>query len=223
VSVLVSVESAAEQLGLNPARVRALVAGGQLAGHKIGGRWVIDDVAIAARLDRRTRTGRPLSARSAWGLLWTAAAEPTPWLAPRERARARERVRDWPIEDWPWVAQHRATARKLRAHPSVLDAVRDDPRSVRSGGSVRHLPIDLVAVGDAELYLRSSDVKRFVADYALLESKQPNVTIRVPPDDLWIFETNDAPWPVVVVDLLESGDDRSARSARQLNKRMRSR
>ena len=89
--MLVSVESAAEQLGLNPARVRALVAGGQLAGHKIGGRWVIDDVAIAARLGRRTRTGRPLSARSAWGLLWTAAAEPTPWLAPREPPAPRAR------------------------------------------------------------------------------------------------------------------------------------
>jgi Helix-turn-helix domain len=218
--VPVSVESAAERLGLNPARVRALVASGQLAGYKIGGRWVIDEVAIAARLDR---PGRLLSARAAWGLLWTAAGEPTPWLAPRERARARERVRNWPIEDWPWATQHRATARKLRAHPSVLDAVRDDPRSVRSGGSVRHLAIDLVAVGDAEIYLRSSDVKSLVADYALLESNQPNVTIRVPPDDLWLFETNDAPWPIVVVDLLESGDDRSARSARQLNKRMQTR
>lgn len=139
-----------------------------------------------------------------------------PWLAPRERSRARSRVREWPIDDWPWAVQHRASALKLRAHPSVLDAIRDDERSVRSGGSVRDLPIDLIALGDAEVYVRAVDLDAMVSEYALIESSQANVIIRVPPPDLWLFDGNDAPWPVVVVDLLESRDDRSMRSAHQL-------
>lgn len=214
--MLVSVESAAERLRLNPARVRALVAGGLIDGYKIGGRWVIEDVAIEQRLGRAFRDGRPPSTRSAWGLLWTAAGKPTPWLAPRERSRARARVREWPIDDWPWATQHRASAKKLRAHPSVLDAIRNDERSVRAGASARDLPIDLIAIGDAEIYVRGSDLNALLSDYALIESTQPNLIIRVPPPDLWLFENSDAPWPVVVVDLLESRDDRSTRSAHQL-------
>jgi hypothetical protein len=221
--MLVSVESAAERLGLNPARVRALVADGLIDGYKIGGRWVIEEAAIVRRLERSAREGRPLSARSAWGLLWAAAGRPMPWLAPRERSRARARVRDWPTDDWPWATQHRASVKRLRAHPSVLDAIRSDQRIVRSGGSVRDLPIDLIALGDVEVYVRDADLGAMLAEYALIESAQPNVIIRVPPRDLWLFDGNDAPWPVVVVDLLESRDDRSMRSARQLADRMMNR
>jgi hypothetical protein len=221
--MLMSVESAAARLSLNPARVRALVADGLIDGYKIGGRWVIEEAAIASRLERSTRAGRPLSARSAWGLLWTAAGRPMPWLAPRERSRARSRARGWPIEDWPWATQHRASVKRLRAHPSALDTIRSDQRIVRSGGSVRDLPIDLIALGDVEVYVHDADLGAMLAEYALIESAQPNVIIRVPPPDLWLFDGNDAPWPVVVVDLLESLDDRSMRSARHLADRMMNR
>src|SRR4249920_3807958 len=96
----VSVQEAAERLELNPGRVRRLVSQGLLDGRKVGGRWLVEESAINERLDASARAGRPLSPRSAWGLLWAADDRPMPWLAPRERSRARQRARSWPLDDW---------------------------------------------------------------------------------------------------------------------------
>jgi Helix-turn-helix domain len=219
--LIVSTEDAARRLGVDPSRIRAMVTSGALEGRKIGGRWIIEDTAIDERLARTTRHGRPLSIRSAWGLLWAADDRATPWLQPRERTRAKQRAREWPIQQWPWATQHRAHQRNLRAHPSVLDAIRNDPRSVRTGSSAQGLPIDLIAPGDAEIYLHADHTNAFITEYGLIKSQQPNVAIRTPPAELWLFTTSDAPWPVVAVDLLEANDDRSTRSAINLANQMR--
>jgi excisionase family DNA binding protein len=219
----VSVQEAAERLELNPGRVRRLVSQGLLEGRKVGGRWLVDESAISERLDANARAGRPLSPRSAWGLLWAADERPMPWLAPRERSRARQRARSWPLDEWSWACRHRAVVYKLRAHPSMLQPMLDDARVVRSGASVREIPLDLIAVGDAELYVRGSDVPSVIDEYSLIPSQQPNVALRVPPADLWLFDKGEAPWPVVVVDLLDARDDRSVRAANDLAGRMRAR
>ncbi len=219
----VSVQEAAERLSLNPGRVRRLVSQGLLEGRKVGGRWLVDEAAISERLDTNARAGRPLSPRSAWGLLWAADDRPTPWLAPRERSRARQRARSWPLDEWSWACRHRAVVHKLRGHPSILQVLLDDPRAVRSGASVRQLSVDLIAVGDAELYVRDPDAHNVANEYSLTPSQQPNVVLRVPPRDMWLFDDGEAPWPVVVVDLLDARDDRSVRAANDLARRMRAR
>lgn len=219
----VSVQEAAERLQLNPGRVRRLVSQGLLDGRKIGGRWLVEESAISERLNASARPGRPLSPRSAWGLLWAADDRPMPWLAPRERSRARQRARSWPLDEWSWACRHRAVAYKMRAHPSMLQPLLDDPRVVRGGASVRKIPLDLIEVGDAELYVRGSDVASVVSEYSLIPSQQPNVALRVPPAELWLFDNEEAPWPVVVVDLLDARDDRSVRAANDFARRMRAR
>jgi excisionase family DNA binding protein len=221
--MLMSVPQAAEQLDLDAGRVRRLVASGALAGQKVGGRWLVDDAAVAARLQSRHRSGRPLSQRSAWGLLWAAADRPMAWLAPREQSRAIERSRDWPVDDWSWACRHRAEVRRLRAHPSAIARLLDDRRVVRSGASVRGYSVDLIVSDEAEIYVRAADAMAVISEYALVESDRPNVNMRVPPSDLWLFDGADAPWPVAVVDLLDARDDRSARAARGLADRMRKR
>jgi hypothetical protein len=188
---------------------------------RVGGRWLVDESAISERLDAHARAGRPLSPRSAWGLLWAADGRPMPWLAPRERSRARQRARSWPLDEWSWACRHRAVAYKLRAHPSMLQPLLDDPRIARSGASVRQLSVDLIALGDAELYVRQADAPSVIDEFALIRSQQPNVALRVPPGDLWLFDDGEAPWPVVVVDLLDARDDRSVRAANDLARRMR--
>jgi hypothetical protein len=198
-----------------------LVSEGLLEGRKVGGRWLVEESAINERLDARARPGRPLSPRAAWGLLWAADNRPLPWLAPRERSRARQRARSWPPDEWSWACRHRAFVYKLRAHPSMLQPLLDDPRAVRGGASVRQLWVDLTALGDAELYVREADAPSVIDDYSLVPSQQPNVVLRVPPKDQWLFDNNDAPWPVVVVDLLDARDDRSMRAAKDLAQRMR--
>lgn len=220
VSEVLSVVEAAEKLDLDPGRVRRLVASGLLAGQKIGGRWLVDEDALAQRLAAGRRAGRPLSARSAWGLLWAADGRATPWLAPRERSRALERARSWPISDWPWVCGHRAAVYRFRAHPAAVSRLLDDDGVVRGGVSARGFVVDLIVSDEAEVYVRQNDLASVVADYAMIESRNANVIIRVPPADLWLADGRDAAWPVVVVDLLDAGDDRSVRAAYDLADRM---
>ena len=221
--MVMSIQEAAERLKLDPGRVRRLVSEGLLEGRKVGGRWLVEESAIKNRLDASARAGRPLSPRSAWGFLWAADGQPMPWLAPRERSRARQRARSWPLDEWSWACRHRAHVHKLRAHPSILQPLLDDARAVRSGASVRQLSIDLIAQGDAELYVREADALNMINEYALIASQQPNVILRVPPANLWLFDNDEAPWPVVVVDLLDALDDRSVRAANDLARRMRDR
>lgn len=218
----ISVQEAAERLELNPGRVRRLVSQGLLEGRKVGGRWLVAESAISERRDAHVRAGRPLSPRSAWGLLWAADRRAMPWLAPRERSRARQRARLWPLDEWSWACRHRAAVYKLRAHPSMLQLLLDDPRAVRGGASVRQLSVDLVSMGNAELYVREADAPNIINKYSLIPSQQPNVVLRIPPGDLWLFDSGEAPWPVVVADLLDARDDRSVRAAKDLARRMRS-
>ena len=78
-------------------------------------------------------------------------------------------------------------------------------------------------MGDAELYVRQADGSNLINEYSLIPSQQPNVVVRVPPDDLWLFDNGEALWPVVVVDLLDPQDDRLVRAANDLAQRMRAR
>ncbi len=105
----------------------------------------------------------------------------------------------------------------------MLQPLLNDERAVRSGASVRQLSVDLIAHGDAELYVRGADTLDMINDYSLIPSQQPNVLLRVPPSDLWLFDDAEAPWTVVAVDLLDARDDRSVRAADDLARRMRAR
>lgn len=220
--MVLSINEAAERLGLDAGRVRRLAASGQLDAHKIGGRWLVDERSVARRRASDTRSARPLSPRSAWGLLWAADGRPTPWLAPNERTRALDRANTWTIEDWAWATQRRAARHRFRGHPSVLPKIRNDARLVRTGASVRSLPVDVTA-SDTEAYVPPDLLSTVVDDYALIASDQPNVVLLEPPADLWVFDSPDAPWTVVVVDLLDAGDDRSRRAARTLARRQKRR
>ena len=91
---------------------------------------------------------------------------------------------------------------------------------MRSGVTARGLAVDLIASDEAEAYVRQNDHASVVADYALVESRNANLIIRVPPEELWLLDGRDAPWPVVVVDLLDARDDRSVKAAHDVADRM---
>ena len=56
---MLSVAQAAELLGVSGARVRAMLAGGQLEGEKIGRAWVVSGASIRRRLAEGSHPGRP--------------------------------------------------------------------------------------------------------------------------------------------------------------------
>src|SRR6202011_4256903 len=87
---LLPVSAAAHELGLHPSRIRALIVSGALAAEKVGGIWLVDRAAVAARNRQPVSAGRPLVPRNAWALLLAASGEGLPQgLQPAARWRIR--------------------------------------------------------------------------------------------------------------------------------------
>lgn len=214
---LVGVALAAEALEVSPRRVRQLLASGQLPGQLLGRSWVIDHDDVD-RL-RRQGVGRPWNASSAWAVLSLAGGGVAD-LSPLDRSRARQRIADKGLGGLLAQIQARAEHRDVYAHPSVLDRVVNDVRVVRGGVSASgEHAIDLIVPDAAEVYVRASQIADLEGDYALDgDAERPNLIVRVVDDELWPFEEGErvAPWPVVAVDLLEAGDERSRRAGLEL-------
>ena len=61
---MLSVSQSARELGISPARVRALIKSGKLPAVKNGREWVLQEEDILQRLAERPRAGRPSSDRN---------------------------------------------------------------------------------------------------------------------------------------------------------------
>jgi excisionase family DNA binding protein len=64
-----SLDEAAKALNVSRRRAQALVETGQLPGHRIGGRWLIEAADVHQRRRVAAPRGRPLQAASAWRVL----------------------------------------------------------------------------------------------------------------------------------------------------------
>lgn len=221
---LLSVVDAARQLGVSPGRVRELVQNGQLDAERIGRAVLVSAHSVRRRLEIvRPRVGRPLSPRMAWGFLWQLSGVRAPWLAPAERGRTNKYVRRLPVEQWPRMLANRADVHRARMLPGPLSRLRQDPRTVVGGAAAAsHYGIDLVsAVDDVELYVEPDYFDELVARKRIsLSTQVPNVVIRVPffAEALHFSDEHAgfAPSAAVAADLVDSGDERSVRAARQL-------
>src|SRR5215203_1631190 len=92
-----SVSQAASQLGLSEQRLRALISAGQLHAERVGHQWILDEAVVARH---EARASRPLSERSAWGLINLADGR-RPDLAPSGLSRARKRLRELVVSQEP--------------------------------------------------------------------------------------------------------------------------
>lgn len=214
---VLSVVDAAEELEVSPRRVRQMLASGDLPGQRVGRSWAIDRADVE-RL-RRTDVGRPWSAASAWAVLELAAGR-NPELSSVERSRARKRLADSGIVGLVGRLRSRSDRRELYAHPSALDRLGAERAVVRGGiSAAAEYDVDLIAHGEAEFYVRASEVVDLVDRYALdEESDRPNVIVRVVDDEVWSFDhdVRVAPWSVVAADLLDARDERSRRAGLEL-------
>ena len=216
----VSVREAARQLRLSSRRVRALAAAGRIPARRIDERtWVVDvDAAQRDPYDRRA-TGRPLSPRSCWAILAVAEGREALGLSASERVRARARAAAL-AELPPGSLAGRAVLHRLTGHRGVLERLADDGRLVLGGASAaqRH-GADLIALDYVEAYVRADDLGPIVDAYAMRPAiaGAENALLRVPTPG-WPFppESRLAPAPVVAVDLIDAGDERSVRAGRAL-------
>lgn len=147
----VSASEAAHRLGISVQRVHQRLADGSLPAERVGHQWAIDEADLV-RLDRRA-PGRPLSPKSAWGLvimaaleaasapynpasvaLANAAASALPHIAPPARSRARARLRDFLGEALQPYARggEEAAAADLAANLRSLMRSRAERRLFRS-------------------------------------------------------------------------------------------
>jgi len=189
-----------------------MAAAGKLPARRIGRAWIVD---VTDHSPPRY-PGRPLSARSAWGVLGLGEDR----LSRSERRRALDR-RAKLGEAPPGMLANRAAAHRFRAHPGLLGQLAADPRLLASGVSAAgRYRADIIALGELEAYVRAEDIESIEHEYALREPRdgvRPNVVLRTPQPD-WPFRdgVEAAPLLVVAADLLDAGDERSVRAAREL-------
>jgi excisionase family DNA binding protein len=195
----ISVEQAAEHLGVSRMQVGRLIENGDLLASRFGRAWVIDRDSLQRYAAARPGRGRPLSAAAAWQRLSNAHADS--------------------IDDLRRLAnqcRRRAVTVPVRVLPGELDAAIGDERIVLGGAdaAIAHK----AAVGQPServAYIRASCVEGFLGDhFASHDALQPNLVLRVVVDEVWPFEEERFVSPLVAaIDLVDVGDVRSAAEA----------
>ncbi|MGH2728974.1 MAG: helix-turn-helix domain-containing protein, partial [Actinomycetota bacterium] len=161
-----SVQEASDQLGINEARVRALIKAGGLDANKIGGRWLVDPASVRRRLSASPGRGRPWKPEHVWDRLLALEGDPDhkvlslvasdrprslkPW---REARRLLDLVDKESASGLLARVRNRAEVRRLRAHPGIIKKILDDPRIVLSGASASaHHDLGLSAENEVDGY-----------------------------------------------------------------------
>lgn len=210
---------AAQRLGISTRRVYALAKARRLASVRLGGRLLIASDSIHALADAGERVGRPLSPRRAWGLILLASGEDPQAIDPVTKSKLRRMLRERSLWSMRARLSSRATQQELRAHPSDLRRIDAEPRLVRTGPRfAREAGISLVA-SDAppEYYVDPKTAAHLVSEYRLSSSSDPNVILRVVPDEVWPWLSRSvAPKVAVALDVAEDRDARSRNAAQSV-------
>jgi excisionase family DNA binding protein len=219
---LIDIREAAGLLGISPRRVRAMVQAGDLPARRVGGQWLLNRVDVQHPRAANRSAGRPLSPQNAWGILLLASGQDPDWLGSSARWRLRRQLPQLLDSDFLPRLRRRARRHELRAHPSDLPRLRKEKGVLRSGASAADAyDIDVVAPGVVEAYVSDSRLRELERKYSLVPSERPNVVLHSLAENLARSE-NDvfAPPAAAAIDLIESGDQRSARAGRELLERL---
>jgi excisionase family DNA binding protein len=215
---LLSPTEAAERLGITPRRVYALVRGGRLRAHRIGGRLLIDRYDVDARIAGAPAIGRPFSPRRAWAMILLAAGEDPRGIDASTRSKLRRLLRDRDLWSMRAKLVDRAIGRSLRAHSSDIAKLEAEPGVVRTGArGAADAGLGLVAPdAPLELYVDLATGDRLAKRYRLAPSRRPNVVLRIVPDEVraWLHGPL-APLPAIALDLADDLDSRAQEAARE--------
>lgn len=208
-----TVAQAAQLLGVSANQVRQLIATGELEAMKAGPVWMIPHRAVESRRDIGWGAGRRLAPANAWALLLLADGDEVPWLDRRARWRLRHYLEVHRLADIRSRLVDRGRHTAYRAHPSLLDGLRDDPALMLTGATgAMALRLGLIGgAGSVDAYVSADDLDGVVDRHHLRESRvDPNVTLRVvPPIDVAWPLGHVAPVSAIALDLLESSEPRA--------------
>ena len=219
---LFSVAAAAAELGVSPRRVRQMLAGGALAGQRVGGVWVVDEPAVRVAERVRRPAHRPWTAAAAWAVLALACGE-EPAGSPAARSRARERYARG-VPELLDQLRERAAFRWFYAHPAAVPRITERDGVVRTAASAApDHDLALGGGGPLDAYVRAGELAALLEEVPMEEGADPhNVRLRTVPDACWPFTPGAAaaPLPIVAVDLAESPNARERRLGAELLARL---
>src|SRR5712692_1735679 len=205
---LMSVDQAAQALGVSPRRVRALIGSNRVPAVRLGRSWAVDRSVL--RSHGRRRSGRPISAENAWALLALLSGSQAPWADVFSRSRLKRRLlnREW-LEKALESSEPRSAIYSWRILPSDLPKIKDYGL-VRSGLAARIPGLDVVAMDNAvDGYLSSKALAQIEKKLKPAKSSDnPNVVLRVPSQPWVLTHGPVAPPAVVAADLLAHPDSR---------------
>ena len=216
---MLTVEQAAERLGVSAQEVRRLVRTGTLPAQRVGRTLVLSDDAVDERARLDVGPGRVLSPAVAWATLWELSGEHAGWLDRPARSRLNARLASSDAEQVVAAVRDRAERHELRVLPAYLDRVLAAPGVVTSGITAADaVGADIVAAGaPAELYCAADTLDGLRRDLGLSERGEPNLVVRVPRfAELPLTGREHAPSAVVAVDLAGSADARTRRAGLDL-------
>ncbi len=206
VSDLVSLNDAAQVLGVSAERVRQLVVAGDLPGVRFGNAWAVPRMSLVARGSHQPRRGRPLGARRAWERIVAGDVD----LDDVGRFRNRAVVHRYEVSG--------ADAEFLSSHDAV--AISGVAAAIEMGE-----PLAVDALG-SEVYVAASFHEHLGSVVALVADPLGNVMVRVVHDDAWDLVTGAsqvadggvrlAPRAAVALDLMASADPRDWIAAQHL-------
>lgn len=216
---VLSVSEAAARLGVSQQQVRQLIRSGELEADRLGRAFLVPAGAVERRASQEWPRGRRFAPANAWALLSIADGKEAPWLSPDDRWRVKRYLAGHSLE---WLRPRlvdRAKAVRLRAHPSLLRRLRNDPDLMLSGVSAaRELRLGLVGGGDeVDAYVDSSRFPDVMRRYRLRPSQESNLVLRVIPPVGWAsLPGHVAPRAAVALDLLDHSEPRVQQVGQEL-------
>lgn len=223
VDEFLSVPEASAQLGVNHSRVRALLASGQLAGEKIGGRWVVSRNGVQARLRLPHDHGRQLRPPNAWSVLALASGHAVQLGGRRDRRRMLRHLDERGIEGLLPRLRDRAVPRRFYCHPGALARLAEGDVLCLSGASAAGAHgLGLVPGEEVDAYV-PHDAANAIAEKFGFEPRDSgaNVVLRVLPREVGApMSGSVAPLAAVAVDLAEQTEARAARVGHETLRRL---
>lgn len=194
---LLSLDEAAERLGVSRRRAEAMVLSGQLPAERLGRQWVVSPQAVRQTAGVRSSGGRPVRPEKAWALIaelpGASAGGPAGLDAFRRKVRPR------------------AVHVDVYVHPGAMDVLLDGGvPGGRDAAAAAGAPVDAGVVHD--LYVRRSDATELLTRVGGERTVDgANVHMHVVDDEAWPFEKGcrtAGPW-VAWLDLADR-EDRAA-------------
>lgn len=215
-----SVSEAASKAKVDPSYIRAMLASDKLAGEKVGGRWLVDPLALERLVGQGGQRGRLYEPANAWALLCIASGLPADWIGPSARSRMRRRLREEGLQGVRRKLTSRGKPRGYHVHPGELKRVVARPDLLRSGISAAgDYRLGLVSGLEYDAYIDERNLPRVVRDHALQSTNGAHgpVVLRPVSPGAWrhIKDMEAAPLAAVVLDLAEEVEARSLRIGRE--------